>query len=70
MRILGFVIGVVGLVVLICGINASQTVAEKVVEGMCGNCAEHAMWYILGGIAMVLGGGGLAIYQGSCCCRK
>lgn len=66
MRILGFVIAALGLVVLISGINSSQAVLEKVVEGVSGRYTEHTMWYIIGGAAILLGGGALALCGGNC----
>lgn len=66
MRGIGIVLIVVGLAVLGFGINASQTVPEKVIEGVSGRYTSHTMWYILGGIAMVVGGGVLAIRCRSC----
>ncbi len=69
MRILGFVIAAVGLVILIFGINSSQAVVEKVVEGVSGRYTEHTMWYIIGGAAMLLGGGALSLCGGKCCNR-
>ena len=66
-RLLGIVILVVGVVLLGFGINASQAVAEKVIEGVSGRYSEHTMWYIIGGIAMIIGGGALAFR--SCCSR-
>lgn len=67
-RIIGLVILVVGVVLLAFGINSSQAVAEKVIEGVSGRYTEHTMLYIVGGIAMVVGGGALAF--SNCCCKK
>src|SRR5580658_6322823 len=59
MRIFGIVILIVGLVVLGFGINSSQAVGEKVVEGLSGRFTSNTMWYIIGGIALIVGGGAL-----------
>lgn len=64
-RILGIVLLAVGLLLLAFGINSSQAITEKVVEGVSGRFTDQTMWYILGGIAMILGGGALAC--GRCC---
>ena len=55
-RLLGIIILVVGIVLLGFGINSSQAITEKVVEGVSGRYTEHTMWYIIGGIAMIIGG--------------
>lgn len=60
-RLLGLVLLAVGIVLLGFGINASQAVTEKVVEGVTGHYTDHTMWYIIGGIAMIVGGGVLAL---------
>ena len=65
-RIFGVIILVIGIVLLGFGINSSQAVTEKVMEGVTGRYTEHTMWYIIGGIAMIVGGGALA-FLGRCC---
>lgn len=60
-KILGIVILVIGIVVLGFGINSSQAVTEKVVENVTGRYTENTMWYILGGIALMVGGGALIL---------
>ncbi len=63
MRLIGFVILIVGLVILGFGINSSQSVGEKFVENLSGRFTIETMWYILGGIAMVAAGGALAYFS-------
>ena len=65
MRIFGIVLLVVGLVVLGFGINSSQAIGEKVVENISGRFTSNTMWYIIGGIALIIGGGALAIFGGN-----
>lgn len=65
MRIFGIVILIVGLVVLGFGINSSQAVGEKVVQDLSGRFTSDTMWYIIGGIAMIVGGGALAFFGGN-----
>lgn len=67
-QIFGLVILVVGIILLAFGINASQSVTEKVVEGVSGKYTEHTMWYIIGGIAMIVAGVALAFRNR--CCKK
>ena len=66
-RILGITMLVIGIILLGFGINASQAITEKVVEGVSGHYTEHTMWYIIGGIALILLGGGL--FASSRCCK-
>lgn len=63
MRLLGLVILIVGLVVLGFGLSSSQSITEKVVEGVSGRYTHTTMWYILGGLILTLGGGAIAYYS-------
>jgi len=60
-RLLGFVMLAVGIALFVFGINASTSVTEKVVEGVSGKFTNQTMWYIIGGIAMIVGGGALTM---------
>lgn len=55
-RILGIVILAVGLGLLYFGIKASGSVTETAVEGVTGHYTDKVMWYLLGSIAMIVGG--------------
>lgn len=61
-RLLGFVLLAIGVVALLFGINSSQALGEKIVEGVSGRYTEHTMTYIIGGIAMIVGGGLLTLF--------
>ncbi len=63
MRILGLVVLAVGIVVLAFGINASQAVPEKAVETVTGKYTGNTMVYIIGGVAMIVGGAALAWFS-------
>ena len=58
-RILGTVIFIVGVVLLIFGISATETTGEKIVDEVTGHYTDKTMWYIVGGIAMIVGGAGI-----------
>ena len=64
MRIIGFVLLAVGLVLVIFGFNASQSVGEQVVEGVTGRFTDQTMLYIIGGIAAMVAGAAMAIWGG------
>ena len=51
-RIAGIVLLVLGIVVLMIGLNASESVADQVSETFTGRFTDRTTWYILGGIAM------------------
>jgi drug/metabolite transporter (DMT)-like permease len=61
-RILGVVLLVTGVLILAFGVNASYSLTEKVVEGVSGRYTEHTTTYIIGGIALMIGGGLLALF--------
>jgi hypothetical protein len=63
-RILGLVLLAVGIVLLIFGYNASQSVSEKIVERFTGHFTNQTMWYLIGGVAAVVGGLGLSVWGG------
>lgn len=67
-RILGIVALVIGVILLGFGLTATQSVTEKVVEGVAGRYTENTMWYIIIGVAMIVGGGAFAIR--GCCDRN
>jgi uncharacterized membrane protein len=50
-RIVGIVLLVVGVAVLIYGINASHSVADRVSDTFTGRFTEATTWYIIGGAA-------------------
>lgn len=61
-RIIGIVLLAVGVSLLLFGYNASQSLDERVVEGITGRFSSQTMWFVNGGIASVVGGGALAIW--------
>jgi hypothetical protein len=63
-RIFGLVLLAIGIVLLIFGYNASQSVGERIVEGITGHFSNQTMWYLIGGVAAVVGGLGLAVWGG------
>lgn len=63
-RILGIVLLVVGLILLVFGLNATDSVADTVSEGFTGRFTDKTMWFLIGGAALAIGGAALAIRGG------
>ena len=63
-RIIGLVILVIGVVLLIIGINASHSAVDQIVEGFTGKFTDQTTWYLIGGIALIVGGGLLSLFGG------
>jgi hypothetical protein len=55
-RILGAVLLVVGVILLIVGMNASHSVADRLSSTFTGRLTETTTWYIVGGIGTGLVG--------------
>jgi hypothetical protein len=55
-RILGIVAVIIGIALLVIGINSSHSVTDQVTHGVLGRFTQATTWYIVGGIALgVLG---------------
>jgi uncharacterized membrane protein len=63
-RILGIVLLVVGVAVLIYGVNASHSLADRVSDTFTGRFTEATTWYIIGGAASGLLGLLLVVFGG------
>ncbi len=60
-RILGISVLAAGIVCLYFGVNSSNAFVDQIAESATGRFTEHTMWYIIGGIAMIIGGGALFV---------
>lgn len=63
-RIIGIVLMVIGVVLFIMGMNASDSVAEKVSETFTGRFSDKTTWLIIGGIGSALLGLMLTVFRG------
>ncbi|MBL8745186.1 MAG: DUF3185 family protein [Phycisphaerae bacterium] len=63
-RIIGVVLLVVGVVLFIMGMSASDSIADKVSDTFTGKFTERTTWYIVGGIGLALLGGLMTVYRG------
>jgi hypothetical protein len=53
-RILGTILLVVGVILLVIGMNASHSVSDQVSQTFTGRFTQATTWYIVGGIASAL----------------
>jgi amino acid transporter len=53
-RIAGVVLLVVGVLLLIIGMNASNSLADQVSQTFTGRFTQGTTWYIIGGVASAL----------------
>ncbi len=58
--IVGVVLVAVGIALLVMGMNATESVGERLTEGVTGHYSDRTTWYIIGGIAGIVAGGALA----------
>ena len=63
-KFLGFVLIAIGLALLYFGYNASQSVGEKVVEGVTGRFTNQTLVFIIGGITALVGGVAFILSKG------
>ena len=63
-RIVGVVLLAVGLLLVIVGLNASHSIADRVSNTFTGRFTEATSWYILGGGAVALMGLFMALFGG------
>jgi len=63
-RSIGFALLVVGVLLLAFGLNATDSLGDSVNEGLTGRYTDRTMWYILGGSALAVLGGGMALFGG------
>ncbi len=60
-KLLGIILLVVGVIVLLFGFNASQSLGDQVTETLTGRFTDETMWYIIGGTVAVVVGSFLAL---------
>ena len=60
-QIMGIVLVVVGAILLFFGLQQSDSPVDQISEAFTGRFTEDTMWYLIGGIAAIVGGGLMAI---------
>ena len=61
-RIVGVALLVAGVALLVFGINASHSLADRVSDTFTGRFTQTTTWYIIGGIAAIAGGGAMIFF--------
>jgi uncharacterized membrane protein YidH (DUF202 family) len=51
-RILGIVLLVVGVAIMVMGMNQSHSAGDQITNAVTGHYTDHTTWYIIGGIAL------------------
>jgi hypothetical protein len=64
LRIVGIVLLILGIILFIVGLNASDSVADRMSNFFTGRFTETTMWYMIGGAVLAIGGGLLAAFGG------
>jgi hypothetical protein len=59
-RLAGLVLIVVGFVLLVMGVRATDSFSSQVSEFFTGSFSDRAIWLLLGGVAAIVLGGGLS----------
>lgn len=60
-KLLGIILLVVGVIVLLFGFNASQSLGDQVTETLTGRFTDETMWYIIVGTVAIVVGSFLAL---------
>lgn len=60
-RTFGIVLLVVGIILLVFGMNATHSITENTVEGVTGKYTSGTMFYLIGGIVLIIIGGVMAL---------
>ena len=61
-RIIGFMLLGIGIVLLVVGLNATDTPFEELSKTFTGKYSQQTLWYLIGGAAALAGGGALALF--------
>lgn len=64
MRLLSMAMVVAGVILLIYGVNASESFASEVKQTFTGNPTDRSMWFIIGGAVLAVIGLGSFLRRG------
>jgi len=60
-RILGIVLVIAGVVLLVMGIQAADSISSSFSKFFTGSPTDRAVWMTIGGIVCIVAGGGLSL---------
>lgn len=63
-KAIGIALLVVGVILLIWGINASDSIGSQISETFTGKPTDKSIWMIIGGVASGITGLGLLLFTG------
>lgn len=63
-RILGIILIIAGVILFIVGLNASDSVADRMSSFFTGTYTDSTVWYMIGGAVLTLGGLAMALLSG------
>ncbi|MBX3725519.1 MAG: DUF3185 family protein [Xanthomonadales bacterium] len=61
-KLVGLVLLVLGGILLYFGFTATESIGERVVEGVTGRYTDQTMWYLIGGGVSAAAGLGLLLF--------
>ncbi len=64
LRIAGIIMLIFGIGLLIVGLNASDSISDRMSNFFTGHYTDATVWYMLGGAAVALGGLLLLVFGG------
>ena len=62
-RLIGIAAFVVGAILFVFGIRATQKTGEEIVQKVSGHYTDATTWYIVGGVVLIILGGGLTMMK-------
>jgi hypothetical protein len=63
-RVAGLMLLAVGIALLVMGHDATDSFGEQLSKTFTGHYSQDTVWYIVGGIAALVGGAALALFGG------
>jgi len=63
-KALGIALLIVGVILLVWGVNASESVGSEISKTFTGSPTDKSIWLIIGGVASGITGLGLLIFTG------
>jgi len=63
-RLVGIMLLAAGAILFIIGINASDSIPDRLSNFVTGHFTDATVWYLIGGVASVIGGLALTTFRG------